>query len=156
VPIRLEVGPREAFAGTVTVARRDRSPRDRVTMPRGELVARVPRILEEIQAGLYQRAVAHRDEHTRVIDTRAELDAFFTPASRDPRRPEIHGGFALSHWCGQAACEKAIRRALGATIRCTPRGGLSGAPWEPRVLERGRCVLCGRPSAARVIVAKAY
>src|SRR5262249_54776174 len=156
VPIRLEVGPRDVDAGAVMVARRDRSPKDKATMSRGEFVGGVARLLGEIQDGLFARALAYRNEHTRPIDTRAEFDAFFTPKSKNEDKPEIHGGFALSHWCGDAACEAGVKDALKVTIRCIPEAGFAGAPWEGRIDERGGCVVCGRPSTRRVVFAKSY
>jgi prolyl-tRNA synthetase len=152
-PIVLEIGPREASAGTVTVARRDRPASERAILPRAELVASLPAILGAMQAGLLQRARAYRDDHTRVLDGRAELDAFFAPGDRGG--PAIRGGFALSPWCGDHACDKALQRALAVAIRCTPLPG-NHAPWEDRAREPGRCVVCGSASAGRVILARAY
>jgi len=156
VPIRLEVGPRDVDAGAVMVARRDRSPRDKASMTRAEFVGRAVEILEEIQRGLLARALAYRNEHTRPIDARDEFEAFFTPKSKNEEKPEIHGGFALSHWCGEALCEATVKDALKVTIRCIPEGGFEGAPWEGRIAEPGACVVCRKPSQRRVVFAKAY
>jgi prolyl-tRNA synthetase len=156
VPIRLEIGARDVDAGVVTMGRRDRGPKEKTILPRGELVASLTGILGEMQATLYRRALAYRDEHTRTIDVRADLDDFFTPKGPSRGHPEIHGGFALSHWCGEAACEKAVKQALNVTIPCIPTDGFAGAPWEARVRERGSCVVCGGPSAQRVIFARTY
>jgi prolyl-tRNA synthetase len=154
VPLRLEVGPRDVDAGVVTLARRDRPAKEKVTVPRAELAARVEEMLGEMQAGAFARAKKHRDDHTRSIDTRKELDAFFTPKSEE--KPEIHGGFALAHWCGSPACEAAIKDALKVTIRLLPEAGMEGAPWEGALHEKGSCVVDGAPSERRVVFAKAY
>src|SRR5262249_11487653 len=114
VPLRIEVGPRDVESGALMLARRDRGPKDKASMARGELVATLGAILADMQNGLLGRARAFRDENARSIDTRAELDAFFT--AKNER--EIHGGFALSHWCGDAACEAAVKEALKVTVRC--------------------------------------
>ena len=145
VPLRLEIGPRDLAQGTVAVARRDRSPKEKEFQPVAELAAKVPEVLQSIQDALYARALAHRDEHTRKIDTRDEFYAFFTPRNR--QKPEIHGGFARSHWCGSAECEEKIKSDLKVTIRCIPRDA---------VQETGECVVCGGESRRRVLWAKSY
>jgi prolyl-tRNA synthetase len=151
VPLRIELGPRDVDGGTLVVARRDRGPKDKQSMPRAELAARFASLLDEIQQGLCERARAYRDEATRPIDTRAELDAFFTPKNEK----EIHGGFALSPWCGSATCESAVKDALSVTIRCIPVGD-DRAPWAGRISDTGSCVVCGAASDSRVIFAKSY
>jgi prolyl-tRNA synthetase len=152
VPLRIEVGPRDVDGGVVMVARRDRPTKDKASMARGELVAGIAGILSDMQAALFARALKYRDESARAIDTRAEFDAFFTPKTER----EIHGGFALSHWCGDAACEASVKDALKVTIRCIPLGGAEGSPWEAKLHEDGPCVVCDKPGKGRVVFAKAY
>jgi len=98
VPLRLEIGPRDVAADAVFVGRRDRGHRDRFSQPRGEFVAGVGGLLDELQQTLLDRATTRLQEHTVRIDTREELYAFFTPGNAE--RPEPHGGFALAHWAG--------------------------------------------------------
>lgn len=145
VPVRVEIGPRDLEKGTVAVARRDRSPKDKAFVPAAELVATLSETLQSIQDALYARALAHRNEHTRDIDTTEEFYAFFTPANKD--KPEMHGGFARAHWDGTAESEAKIKDDLKVTIRCIPLD----APEEA-----GRCVVSGRPSQRRVLWAKSY
>lgn len=152
VPLRIEIGPRDVDGGTVMVARRDRGPKDKASMPKGELVAKIAEILGDMQKGMLDKARAYRDAAARVIDTRADFDAFFT--AKNER--EIHGGFALSGWCGDTACESAAKEALKVTIRCIPMGGFEGAPWAASLSDEGTCVLCGKPSERRVVFAKSY
>ena len=78
-----------------------------------------------------------------------EFEAFFTPKrAGDENQPsEIHGGFALSHFCGDAVVEADVKNRLGVTVRCIP---LDGAD------EPGTCVITGRPSARRVVWGKSY
>lgn len=153
VPLRIEVGPRDVEGNAAMMARRDRGPKDKESIPRAELAARVVAALEDIQTGLFEKARAHRKEHSHPIDTRGDFDAFFTPKSEE--RPEIHGGFALSHWCEGATCEATIKDALKVTIRCIPSDlsqiAPSGAADGP-----GKCVVCGQASPRRVVYAKSY
>jgi len=145
VPLRIEIGPRDLAKGVVSLARRDRPHREVQAIARNELVARATTILEEIQRGLYQKAVAFRDQHIHRIDNKEEFYAFFTPKHAD--QPEIHGGFALCHWSQDPLVEEQVKQDLNVTIRCIPLDG------EP---ERGRCVISGKESSKRVIFAKAY
>src|SRR5205809_5316504 len=68
VPIRLEVGPKDIEKSSVFLGRRDRRPKDKQSIPRGEFVAGVGATLQNIHDALFQRAVAFRAEHTRTID----------------------------------------------------------------------------------------
>ena len=87
---------------------------------------------------------AFREENTKIIDDTKDFDAFFTPENKD--KPEIHGGFALSHWCGSAKCEEDLKE-LKITIRNIP---LNGKP------EEGKCINCEEDSHMRVVFAKSY
>ena len=144
VPLRVEVGPRDVAADQVTYMRRDEPVREKHAAGRAAFLAEVPAILEGMQRRLFERATAFRAEHTRPVDGWKDFEAFFTPQNAE--RPEIHGGFAQSHWCGARECEERIQ-ALKATIRCIPLD----AP-----AERGACVVCGKPSERRVLCAKSY
>jgi len=109
------------------------------------LTGTIAGILDEIQDGLLSRARELRESNTRKIDSREEFYSFFTPQNKD--HPEIHGGFALAHWCGESDVEETVKNELGVTIRCIP---FDSPP------EEGKCVISGRPSKRRVLFAKAY
>jgi prolyl-tRNA synthetase len=145
IPLTVEVGPRDLQADQVFVGRRDRDRRERAAMKRAEFLAGLPALLSDMQAGLLARAHAFRDQHTQTFDDGEAFRAFFTP--RNAEKPEIHGGFALAHWCEAAACEAKINDELGVTVRCIP---------TEREAEAGRCIACGQPSPGRVVFAKAY
>ena len=145
VPLRIEVGPRDIAADLLPVARRGHPHKESVKLSRGEVVAKLASILDEIQNGMYLKAVQHRDAHLRKIDSKEEFYAFFTPKNEE--QPEIHGGFALSHWSGDPQVEKQIKEDLGVTIRCIPLESEK---------EEGACVISGKKSLQRVIYAKAY
>ena len=154
IPLRIEIGPRDVASGTAMVSRRDRGPKERESVPFADLPRRVTELLTEIQAGLLERAKRLRDENTRAIDDRASFDAFFTPKNEE--KPEIHGGFALSHWCGSPKCEASIKEALKVTIRCIPVFGIDGVSAAARIEEEGSCIVCGGKSSRRVLFAKSY
>ena len=145
VPVRVEIGPRDLEKGTVAVSRRDRGVKEKEFLATDDFASRVPEILQGIQDGLYAKALAYRDAHTRALDTTEEFYAFFTP--ENAHKPEIHGGFALAHWDGTAETEAKIKEDLKVTIRCIP----TDAPEE-----HGVSIVSGRPSQRRVIWAKSY
>ncbi|MBS0650290.1 MAG: proline--tRNA ligase [Verrucomicrobia bacterium] len=145
VPIRIEVGPRDIAADKLPLARRDKGHKDIQQVTREELLKTVLSILDEIQNGMYQRALDFRNSHIKKIDTKEEFYAFFTP--KNAENPEIHGGFALAHWCGDLDVEEQIKKDLSVTVRCIP----NNSP-----LEEGKCPISGKPSQRRVIYAKAY
>jgi prolyl-tRNA synthetase len=143
VPLRIEVGPRDVASGSVFVARRDTG--EKKGQPRSEFVASVAAQLQAIQDNLLARARANREANTRVIDSKDDFYAYFTPKNKD--KPEIHGGFALAHWNGDSAIEQQLRTDLSVTIRCIPLDG---------DLSPGTCIFSGEPSRQRVVFAKSY
>ena len=149
VPLRIEIGPRDLESGNAAVARRDKGPKEKEFLPADSLSIRVPELLLEIQHSLLDRALAFRREHTREIDTKEEFYAFFT--SQNPNKPEIHGGFALTHWNGSAEVEAKIKEDLKVTIRCIPEASGDEFATIP-----GICPFTGEPSQRRVIFGKAY
>jgi prolyl-tRNA synthetase len=148
IPLRLEIGPRDVAADAVFLARRDQDHRTKVSMGRERFLSEVGTILDEIQAALFRRALDFQQAHTLALDDEAAFYAFFTP--RHIEKPEIHGGFALAHWCGGGDCEARIKEDLGVTIRCLPFDQ-ARFPVEP-----GACIACGKPSPRRVVFAKSY
>jgi prolyl-tRNA synthetase len=129
----------------VFMARRDKAHRDKVSMKREAFIESVSTILDEMQQTLFDRATDLLKENTCEIDDRQAFYDFFTPKNKE--KPEIHGGFAHSHWCGNAECEESIKDELSVTIRCIPFDTTDKA---------GTCIFCGEPSSRRVIFAKAY
>lgn len=144
VPVRIEIGPRDLEKGTVALARRDRGVKEKEFPAITDAVTGMPAILESIQQGLLERATAFRNANMVRIDSKDAFETFFTPKSER----EIHGGFALCHWAGSAGDEERIQKQYGVTMRCIPL--------SDEYAENGACFLTGKPSARRVIFAKAY
>jgi prolyl-tRNA synthetase len=147
VPLRLEIGPRDADQGVVTMARRDQPVNQTQAVPLAELAEIVVRILAEIQDGLFAKALAYREESMKPIGSWEEFQAFFT--SQNAEKPEIHGGFAISPWCGGGACEAKVKEQLKVTIRCLPIDAVPPSGHD-------RCVVCGEKSVADGVFAKSY
>ncbi|HUQ52233.1 MAG TPA: His/Gly/Thr/Pro-type tRNA ligase C-terminal domain-containing protein, partial [Gammaproteobacteria bacterium] len=147
VPLRLEIGPRDIDKDAVFAARRDRAPKDKQSISRTEFILTIASTLQAIQTGLFEKAAAYRKEHTRVIDDRDEFYKFFaSPRVADDVPTPIHAGFALTHFSGDVDLEKKIKDDLSVTVRCIPLDKS----------EAGTCPFTGKPSAQRVVWAKAY
>jgi prolyl-tRNA synthetase len=63
IPVRIEVGPRDLAAGTVTLVRRDMAG-DKATVPLAGLGQRVRDVLAESQASLHRQALEFRESST--------------------------------------------------------------------------------------------
>ncbi|MFP4055808.1 MAG: proline--tRNA ligase [Candidatus Brocadiia bacterium] len=135
VPLRIEIGPRDLEQGQVTFARRDSG--EKSAVPRDQAARQVGSALEAVQQGLYDRALAFRQEHTHEAASYEEFR----------ERLEADGGFFVANWGGSTEDELRLQEETRATIRCIP---LEGA--EPT----GPCFLTGKEATARVILGKAY
>lgn len=135
VPVRLAMGMRDFEGGNIEVARRDEKTKEVVSYDGVD--AYIENLLEEIQTNLLNKAKTYREARTHKVDSYDEFKA----------QLEEKGGFFLAHWDGTAETEEKIKQETKATIRCIP---------ADREEETGTCMVTGKPSAGRVIFAKAY
>lgn len=135
VPVRLAMGPRDLENGKIEIARRDTKEKSAVDFDGLDIY--IDNLLEEIQSNLYSRSLQFRNENLRKVDTYEE---FKTKLKED-------GGFFLAHWDGTSETEELIKAETQATIRCIPLDG---------EIEEGKCMVTGKPSRQRVVIAKAY
>ncbi|MGB4414781.1 MAG: proline--tRNA ligase [Paludibacter sp.] len=134
VPVRLAMGARDLENGTVEVARRDNLTKETVSIEGIE--AYIAQLLKDIQANIFKKAYDYRASVTREVNSYEEF------------KVEIEkGGFLLCHWDGTTDTEELIKEETKATIRCIPLNG-DATP--------GVCMVTGKPSAQRVVFARAY
>ena len=146
IPLRIEIGPRDIAEDSVFVGRRDKNHREKKSYKRKHFLIEITNILDEIQDVLFKRALDLRNKHSVYINNTEEFYQYFTP--KNSSKPEIHGGFAFSHWCGADSCENKIKTDLSVTIRCIPFEG---------IVEKGVCICCKKPcEGTRAVFAKAY
>lgn len=136
IPVRLGIGKRDLEKGVVEVARRDT--KEKSTQPLEGIAAHVKQLLADIQQNLFERAAAFRAEKTVKVDN---FDDFKAVLDQDIP------GFISAHWDGTTETELKIKELTKATIRCIPLD---------EEAEAGTCILTGKPSARRVLFAKAY
>ena len=134
VPVRLAMGARDLENGTIEVARRDTLTKETVSLD--NIDTYIKDLLAVIQKNIFQKAYDYRASVTRTVDSYEEF------------KEEIEkGGFLLAHWDGTPETEDKIKADTKATIRCIPIEG-DKTP--------GNCMVTGKPSAQRVIFARAY
>ena len=154
VPVRIEVGPKDLEKGSLCVVRRFVIERDGETeqeqrkrkkqfLPRAEAIAGMRATMDLLQRELLERARAMREKRTRIVDSLEDFEAFFKGEG---------GGFAWVHWAGTRDDEDEMAKRFETSIRCLP--------FEDQIPEAGRgpgtCILTGKPSERRVLMAKAY
>ncbi len=135
VPVRIAIGPRDLENGTVEVARRDT--KEKQVMKMDDVATAIPKLLDDIQDNIYQKALKFRSEKTTKVDSYDDFKKVL----------DDKGGFVLAHWDGTAETETVIKEETKATIRCIPLD----APDE-----EGKCIYSGKPSTKRVVFARAY
>ncbi len=135
VPIRVELGPKDLQKNSVVLVKRLN--RKKSFVPQDDLETETQKLLEEIQAEMFEAARERRDRFTFSVDGYDEFKA----------KLEDPGGFLLAHWCGSAECEEKISTETRATIRCIALDSPS---------EKGNCIHCDGESPRRVHFAKAY
>jgi prolyl-tRNA synthetase len=136
VPVRVEVGPKDVQKGTVAIARRDMPGRDgKSFIPQEGLTEHVERLLEEIQAALFERALRFRDEHIFTVDSYAAF------------KERVNQGFVRCYWDGDDDDEGRVKEETRATVRVIP---------FDQSEQEGTCILTGRTTRQQVIFARSY
>lgn len=135
VPLRLEIGPKDIANNQCVLVRRDN--REKTFVSLDQLEAAIAEQLEAVRAGLYEKALARREEMTYSAKTLEELKDL---AEHKP-------GFIKAMWCGDLACEEALKEESGVTSRCIP--------FEQEQLA-DTCVCCGKPAKHMLYWGKAY
>ncbi|MCC8015199.1 MAG: proline--tRNA ligase [Eubacterium sp.] len=135
IPLRLEIGPRDIEKNQCVIV--TRLGREKSFVSLDDLETVIPQMLEKMQNDLYEKALAHRNSH---IFEAKNMEEFETQLKENP-------GFINAMWCGDEACENAIKEKTGATSRCMP--------FEQKHIS-DKCVCCGKPAKTMVTWGKAY
>jgi prolyl-tRNA synthetase len=135
IPVRIGIGQRDLALGQVEIARRDTKTKSMV--PLVGIADYIAELLDNIQSNLFQKALNFRKENTTIVDDFKTFSELI----------ESKGGFFEAHWDGTEETENKIKNATKATIRCIPLDQQN---------QQGSCMVTGKPSKGRVIIAKAY
>ncbi len=127
VPLRIEVGRREAAEKFVTAVRRDSGEKSRIDG--ASLEDGVKELLDEISDSLRRRAA----EKEKLLEKEAAALA------------DIGPGLNMVWWCGSEECGKGIDEKTGSSILGIPEGKQEGS---------GRCIVCGKETGTRAAVSR--
>ena len=135
VPLRLEIGPKDIEKNQCVLVRRDN--REKYFVSLDNLETEIPKLLDAVQDGLFQAALARRANMTYTAKT---LDELKDIADNKP-------GFIKAMWCGDRACEEKLKEYAGVSSRCIP--------FEQEHIA-DTCVCCGKPADKMLYWGKAY
>ena len=139
VPIRLEIGPRDIQAQSVTLVRRDKAkgaPGAKQSIQRSALAGRLREELNDVQRSLYAEAKSFLESHTYVVSDR---DEFF-------ERCSSRAGMVDIPFCNRAECEANVKQKTSGTTRVLRELREAGA----------LCVACGEPATVQAYFAQTY
>lgn len=135
VPLRVAVGPRDVKNEKCELARRDT--RTKSIESRENITGIIKKMLDDIQETLFQNALQRMKDNTSEVDSYEEFREVL----------DSKGGFIYAHWDGTPETETKVKEDTKATIRCIPLDD-SG--------KTGKCMVTGKPSARKVLFARAY
>ena len=135
VPLRVEMGPRDMENGQCVMVRRDNGEKTFVAL--SELEQKAGELLQTVHDGLYEKARVNLAEHIYPAFSIEEAKAL----------QEEKGGFIKTIWCGEEACELAMKEKAGMSSRCIP--------FQQEHLA-DTCACCGKPARHMVIWGVAY
>ena len=135
VPLRLEIGPKDIEKQQCVLARRDNGEKSFTAL--ADLETAIPAMLDVIHSGLYEKAKKNLEEHTYAAHSLKEAKEL----------QEKNGGFIKTMWCGDLACEMAMKEQAGMSSRCIPFA-------QEHLADV--CPVCGKPAAKMVYWGVAY
>ncbi len=127
VPLRVEIGPREADGKEVTAVRPDTG--EKATVPKVDLAAGLSKILDRMQADLLEKSQQALEEGITIASDYSEAGRAITRFG----------------WCGEEACGHEMEDATGLSTLGTP---------VPEESIRGTCVACGAETDTVVYAAR--
>ena len=135
VPLRIEVGPRDLEKNQCVLVRRDTREKQFVSLD--ALAELIPQQLAALGQDLYDRALANREARTWSAVTMDEVKDIVSKNT----------GFVKTMWCGELACEEAMKEQAGLSSRCMP--------YEQEHIA-DVCPVCGKPASKMVVWGIAY
>lgn len=137
IPTRIEIGPKDIENNRLIIVRRDTH--EKVIIPIDKLEEELPKILENIQTNLYQKAKKFLDEHIYEANDLEEMQKI----------TENNIGFIKANWCGSEECENKIKEETnGFGSRCMPTADQKNIT--------GKCICCDKEAKHRVVWGKSY
>jgi len=141
VPLVMELGPRDVASGNIVLKRRDTGAKE--VLAQGEVAARIPATLTQMQTDLYSAAKERLKSNTVLANSIDEVESILATVTAE----KGGGKFVMAHLKDDPACDARLKE-FKATVRCIPLvdefdGG-------------GKCIVTGEPVDRRVVIAKSY
>ena len=136
VPIRIEIGGREALKGEVSINLRNNKP-DYTKSTLEYLAENIERLLEEVQTRLLEKSKQFTKDNTRQADDYTQFKKIMNTTR----------GFIEAFWCEDKNCETKIKEETKATTRCLPQGAIEA---------NGECIYCEKSAKFRWFFGQSY
>ena len=137
VPLRIEIGPREARSSKVMVARRDTF--EKIELGLEGLPDKLRELMEDVRKNLRERAWNWLRTRVKRVESIEEAR----------RVLEEERGIVELPWCGREECGLKLEELVDA--------GVLGSPLERPDWVKGKCCpVCGRPAVTSIRLAKKY
>jgi prolyl-tRNA synthetase len=141
VPVVIELGPRDLASGNAVLKRRHTGVKEVVAQD--GVAAKVPAVLEEMQAELFAAAKKRLQDNTVLANSIEEVEEILRPVTAE----RGGGRFVMAHMKDDSRCDARVKE-FKATIRCIPQVDHFDGP--------GKCIVTGETVDRRVVIAKAY
>lgn len=135
VPVRIEIGPKEAEQNKVLLKFRIKEGKELVDS--NELTKQIENHLKTDQEQLFEKSKKFVEGNTSVVEDYEQFKEVMTNKR----------GFIRAFWCEDEECESKIKAETKATTRCLPLDAKK---------EEGKCVYCGKKADYRWYFAQAY
>jgi prolyl-tRNA synthetase len=135
VPVRVEIGPREATNKTVTLVRRDNF--EKTIVKEEEVVNEIQKLFEEIFNNLRITSKKVMEELLAEAENMDELEKYM-----EKRK------IVRVNWCGDPECAYNIKDIVTGEIR--------GTNWDVEEEPTGVCILCGDEGKYIAYVSRTY
>lgn len=136
VPVRIEIGPREAKNGTVTIVRRDTL--EKMETPVSTLVDELDRLFNSIYETLKERAWNYMKSKIKRTTSLDEAKSWISERK----------GIVELPWCGMDDCAAQMEDMLEAKTL--------GTPWPREDAPGMKCPICGRDAVTWIRYSKTY
>ncbi|MBQ3195071.1 MAG: proline--tRNA ligase [Clostridia bacterium] len=136
VPLRIELGPRDIENGQCVVCLRVNG--EKISLPLKGIEDAVEQKLSEANELMFAKALENREKKTYTCHSTDEIIKCLE---------ENGDGFVKAMWCGDEACEDAVKEKTGVCSRCIP--------FEGEAVDT-KCVCCGKEAKHLLYWGKAY
>ena len=148
VPVRVEVGPKDAESSSCVLAPRTASKEGKqsgISVEPAELQQAVGEMLQQVHTELLEELESFRDRNIRDVSSLDEL-----------KRVIDNGMWARGPWAGSADDEKRLQNETGCTIRCFPFDQAGHGKNFQALPYELQCIFTGSRDSQIAIFAKSY